>query len=62
MPIDLVSYEDMARIAIREFWTSRQSSAKKQQDAGKQDQGERAAVTAGKNMDGFIEMVRELVR
>jgi hypothetical protein len=62
MPIDLVSYEDMARIAIREFWTSRQSSTKKQRDAGKQDQGERAAVTAGKNMDGFVEMVGELVR
>jgi restriction endonuclease XhoI-like protein len=61
MPIDLVNYEDMARLAVREFWNSRQSSAKKQQDAGKQDQGERAAVTAGKNMDAFVELVRELV-
>ncbi len=61
MPIDLVSYEDMARLAVREFWNSRRSSAKKQQDAGKQDQGNRSAVTAGKNMDAFVEMVGELI-
>lgn len=62
MPIDLVSYEDMARLAIRDFWTSRASSAKKQQEAGKQDQGERGAVTGGKNLDGFVKMVGELIR
>lgn len=61
MPVDLVSYEDMARLAIRGFWTARASSAKKQEEAGKQDQGERSAVTTGKNMDGFVEMVGELI-
>ena len=31
--------------------------AKKQVEAGKADQGERAGVTAGENMDGFVSLV-----
>lgn len=30
-------------------------------ESGKADQGERASVTAGKNMDGFLSIVRQLV-
>ena len=31
-------------------------------ESGKVDQGERSGVTAGKNMDGFIDLIGELVR
>ena len=34
----------------------------KQIESGKADQGERAGVTAGKNMDGFVALVLDIVR
>lgn len=48
--------------AIRHFWTTRDGQAKKQQDAGRFDQGSRGAVTGGKQMDGFVNIVRDLIR
>ncbi len=33
----------------------------KQIESGRYDQGERAGVTAGKNMDGFIALIRDIV-
>ncbi len=62
MPIDLVNYEDRAREAVQMFWASREQAQRKQVKAGKADQGERAGVTAGKNMDGFIALVTHVVR
>jgi len=62
MALDLVQYENKARKAVREFWKSRDNAGKKQAASGKGDQGERAAVTAGKNMDGFVSLVTEIVK
>ena len=62
MPIDLVNYEERAREAVQVFWASREQARRKQIEAGKADQGERAGVTAGKNMDGFIALVTHVVR
>ena len=62
MTIDLADYEQRARQAIRAFWGNREKARQKQVDSGKADQGERAGVTAGKNMDGFIALVIDLVR
>lgn len=62
MALDLVEYERKAREAVREFWKNRASAGKKQATSGKSDQGERASVTAGKNMDGFISLVTDIVR
>ena len=62
MPIDLVNYEEKAREAVQVFWASREQARRKQIEAGKADQGERAGVTAGKNMDGFIALVTHVVR
>lgn len=47
--------------AVRTFWSYREEARKKQQTSGKTDQGERASVTAGKNMDGFLDIVKQLV-
>ena len=44
------------------FWGNREKARQKQIEAGKVDAGERAGVTAGKNMDGFIALVIDLVR
>ena len=62
MPIDLVNYEERAHEAVQVFWASREQARQKQIEAGKADQGERAGVTAGKNMDGFIALVSHVVR
>ena len=62
MAIDLANYEQKAREAVKIFWESREQARQKQSDAGKADQGERAGVTAGKNMDGFLALVIDIVR
>ena len=61
MPLDLVNYEMKAREAIKAFWGNRDAARRKQIELGRQDQGERASVTAGKNMDGFAALMLDLV-
>lgn len=60
--IDLANYEVKVREAVQAFWGNREKARQKQIESGNVDQGERAGVTAGKNMDGFIALVMELVR
>lgn len=62
MPIDLADYERRASEAVRAFWGNRHEARRKQKAIGKADQGERAGVTAGKNMDGFLSMALDIVR
>ncbi len=62
MAIDLADYERRARGAVKTFWRSRERARRKQADTRLPDQGERASVTAGKNMDGFIDLAVDLVR
>lgn len=62
MAIDLVDYERKAHAAVKAFWGTRQAARQKQMASGKTDQGERAGVTAGKNMDGFIALICDLIR
>lgn len=62
MAIDLADYETKAREAVQAFWGNREQARRKQIEAGRVDAGERGAVTAGKNMDGFIALVIAVVR
>lgn len=62
MPIDLADYERKAREATMAFWGNRENARQKQIEAGKADQGERAGVTAGKNMDGFLALIIDIVK
>lgn len=62
MPLNLCNYDQQARAAVLAFWQTRDAARQKQQAAGKADQGERAGVTGGKNMDGFASLVIDLVR
>lgn len=62
MALDLVDYERKAREAVQAFWGNREAARQKQIESGKADQGERAGVTAGKNMDGFVALVLDLVK
>jgi len=48
--------------AVSHFWDSRLRQARSQKKRGKADQGARAAVTGGAQMDGFVELITGLVR
>lgn len=61
MTLDLADYERKSREAVMAFWGNREKARQKQIEAGRVDAGERAGVTAGKNMDGFVAMVIDLV-
>lgn len=61
MALDLANYEERAREAVKAFWGNRAAAIHKQKLAGKVDQGERAGVTGGKNMDGFLTLMVDLV-
>jgi len=62
MPLDLADYERKAREAVKVFWGNRAAAVQKQRELGRADQGERAGVTAGKNMDGFITLIQDVIR
>lgn len=62
MALDLANYQHTAREATMAFWGNREKAIEAQQEAGKIDQGGRAGVTAGKNMDGFLGMLADLVK
>lgn len=50
------------REAVARFWSSRETQAQKQGTKfGVRDAGARAAVTGGSQMDGFVELVRDLL-
>jgi hypothetical protein len=61
MPISLADYDTKARKAVKAFWANRNAARKRQIKSGKSDQGERAGVTAGKNMDGFVSLAADIV-
>ncbi len=52
--------ENGLRRAIKHFWSTRQKQARKQgSKSGARDAGSRTAVTGGRQMDGFINLVRD---
>jgi hypothetical protein len=61
MPLNLCNYEKRTREAVKAFWGNRELARQKQIEAGKVDQGNRASVTAGKNMDGFVALMKKIV-
>ena len=61
MALDLADYESKTAAAVMAFWGNRATARKRQIEAGRADQGERAGVTAGKNMNAFIDIVIDLV-
>jgi hypothetical protein len=62
MALDLADYENKAKEAVMAFWGNRAKARQKQIEAGKADQGERAGVTAGKNMDGFVALIIDIIK
>ncbi len=61
MSLNLANYEDLAREAVKLFWGTRETAIARQRASGRRDAGARGAVTAGTNMDGYLDMARSLV-
>src|SRR5437879_2740694 len=50
------------QVAIQHFWNTRETQAQKQAaSSGSKDAGSRSAVTGGAQMNGFINLVRDLL-
>lgn len=47
--------------AVGVFWRTRALQAQRQKDSGRSDRGSRGAVTGGAQMDGFVEIISDLI-
>lgn len=47
--------------AINYFWFTRNGQINKQQEFGVHDQGNRGAVTGGKQLDGFVDLIYDIL-
>jgi hypothetical protein len=55
-------WQDRLSEAIRYFWKTRQQQSDKQgSKTGTRDAGSRTAVTGGKQLDGFVELLRDFL-
>ena len=62
MTLNLSNYEEKVTQSVRAFWGNREAAARIQAQAGRRDQGERAGVTAGGNMNGFRDLAMDIAR
>lgn len=62
MALNLANYEKKAAQSVKAFWGNRDAARQKQIEAGKVDAGSRGAVTGGKNMDGFVALMIDLIK
>ncbi len=61
MALIIGNYPQNIKRSIKRFWQSRLAAVKKQAAAGRSDQGNRSAVTGGKNLDGIADICAKLV-
>jgi hypothetical protein len=55
-------WEQRLRNAVKHFWSTRGNQARRQgRRSGARDAGNRTAVTGGKQLDGFVELVRDFL-
>jgi hypothetical protein len=55
-------WEKRIRAAVKQFWATRGNQSLHQgAKSGARDSGNRTAVTGGKQMDGFVELVRDFL-
>lgn len=55
------NYAELTRSAVAQYWSTLESQGNRQR-GGDADRGSRAAVTGGKQMNGFCHLVGELLR
>jgi len=57
----LKDLQQLTKRAVVHYWQTRASQRRRQEQSGKADQGLRSAVTGGAQMDGFIDLLTELI-
>ncbi len=60
MTIDISIYNREIDKAVRYFWDTRKSQLAKKEENNSTDQGNRGAVTGGKQMDGFLNLLKNV--
>lgn len=60
MSLDLSGTEELISKAVAKYWKTLDKQGKKQ-SGGDADRGRRAAVTGGKQMDGFCDLIKHLL-
>ncbi len=58
----LASLPERLRDAVAFYWQTRNAQARNQRDRGGSDQGSRAAVTGGAQMDRFLEVIADYLQ
>jgi hypothetical protein len=61
---DILLLKDLSSLtekAVARYWQSRAAQSQRQERSGKADQGLRSAVTGGAQMDGFIDLLSDLI-
>ena len=58
--MDLKQYEEYIEVAVAKFWDIRSKQTSEQQKRDVKDQGTRSAVTGGKQLDGFIDLLKKI--
>ena len=58
--MDITPFDDKIKFAVTLFWHTRARQLKEQSGRSTRDEGNRGAVTGGKQMDGFIELLSEI--
>lgn len=53
------NFEDRLSDAVDSFWMTRSGQLNHQHQAGTHDQGNRGAVTGGKQLDGFVQLLKD---
>ena len=57
-----MNYQTRLAAAVRQFWQTRASQDSRQgQTTGERDAGNRTAVTGGKHLDGFVQLVQDVL-
>ena len=57
----MLNLDEQLAMAVQHFWTTRDSQALKQAEAGQADAGTRSSVTGGAQMNGFVHLIRDLL-
>ena len=60
MNLDVNSLDTKIKFAVEYFWHTRERQLGEQKSLNSVDQGNRGAVTGGKQMDGFIELLTDI--
>ena len=62
MNLEIGDYPKNVKKAVRFFWRKKKQAKKKKKELGKTDKGERGGATAGKNLDGFVDLLTGIIK